>query len=288
LEQAVLQLRRRYPRWGKDKLAVLLRGAGHAVSVSMVGRILTRLKRRGLLVEPVSNAISARRPASSRPYAIRKPRDYVPRVAGDLVEVDTLGGRPLPGMVVKHFTARDVISRWDVIEVRSRATATTAAAFLGTLVARMPFAVRATQVDGSSEFHAAFEAECQRRGLRLFMLLSRSPKLNGAVERAQGTHTEEFYELHPFDRSQVRASTARPAPGSASTTPCARIRRSAISLRLRSCVAHAAKLKLRGLTALCARVRRGQGSPPATNAASLPLTPTHLARHNPAQSKNVT
>src|SRR5271170_3951992 len=68
LEQAVLKLRRQYPRWGKDKLAVLLRGAGHAISVSMVGRILARLKRRGVLVEPVSNAISARRRLATRPY----------------------------------------------------------------------------------------------------------------------------------------------------------------------------------------------------------------------------
>jgi putative transposase len=203
LEQAVLKLRREYPRWGKDKLAVLLRGAGHTVSVSMVGRILNRLKRRGLLVEPVSHTISARRPAPPRPYAIRKPRDYVPQMPGDLVEVDTLDVRPLPGVVFKHFTARDVISRWDVIEVRSRATATTAAAFLNSVVARMPFAVRAIQVDGGSEFHAAFEAECQRRGLRLFLLPPRSPKLNGAVERAQRTHTEEFYELRPFDSFTV-------------------------------------------------------------------------------------
>jgi putative transposase len=203
LERAVLELRRQYPRWGKDKLAVLLRSAGHAVSVSMVGRILTRLKRRGLLVEPVSNASAARRPAPPRPYATRKPRDYVPHAPGDLVEVDTLDVRPLPGMVFKHFTARDVISRWDVLEVRSRATATTAAAFLDTVVARMPFALRAIQVDGGSEFHAAFEAACQRRGLRLFVLPPRSPKLNGAVERAQRTHTEEFYQLRPFSDFSV-------------------------------------------------------------------------------------
>jgi len=203
LEAAVLELRRQYPRWGKDKLAVLLRGAGRAVSVSMVGRILSRLKRRGVLVESVSKAISARRPSPPRPYAIRKPRDYVPRAPGDLVEVDTLDVRPLPGMVFKHFTARDVISRWDVIEVRSRATATTAAAFLETLCARMPFPIRALQVDGGSEFRAAFEAACQRRGWRLFVLPPRSPKLNGAVERAQRTHTEEFYEIRPFSDFSV-------------------------------------------------------------------------------------
>ncbi|MCD6453191.1 MAG: hypothetical protein J7K77_02775 [Dehalococcoidales bacterium] len=41
----------------------------------------------------------------------------------------------------------------------------------------------------------AFEEECQRRGIKLFVLPPRSPKLNGHVERAQRTHTEEFYEV---------------------------------------------------------------------------------------------
>ena len=46
-----------------------------------------------------------------------------------------------------------------------------------------------------SEFQDTFEIECQRRGIKLFVLLPRSPKLNGHVERAQRTHTEEFYEV---------------------------------------------------------------------------------------------
>ena len=52
---------------------------------------------------------------------------------GDLVQVDTLDVRPLPGVILKHFTARDVVSRWDVVEVRTRATANTATDFLSTL-----------------------------------------------------------------------------------------------------------------------------------------------------------
>ena len=59
----------------------------------------------------------------------------------------------------------------------------------------MPFAIRAIQVDGGSEFMGEFEAECQKRGIRLFVLPPRSPKLNGSVERANRTHTEEFYEV---------------------------------------------------------------------------------------------
>ncbi len=48
---------------------------------------------------------------------------------------------------------------------------------------------------GGSEFQDTFERECQKRGIKLFTLPPRSPKLNGHVERAQRSHTEEFYEV---------------------------------------------------------------------------------------------
>ncbi|MFC1935689.1 hypothetical protein ACFLX9_02875 [Chloroflexota bacterium] len=91
---------------------------------------------------------------------------------------------PSPGSGPQHFTARDVVSRWDVLEVHTRVTATMAEAFLNALQDRMPFPVHALQVDRGSEFQAAFETECQHRGIRLFVLPPRSPKLNGCVERA--------------------------------------------------------------------------------------------------------
>ncbi|MGH7360787.1 MAG: integrase core domain-containing protein [Candidatus Methylomirabilales bacterium] len=197
LAHAVRQLRERYPRWGKDKLAVLLRRQGTPVSTSMVGRILTTLKARGVLKEPPRYPISARRRLRPRPYAGRKPADYPVRAPGDLVQVDTLDVRPRPGLVLKQFTARDMVSRWDVVELHARATATAATRFLTTLVQRLPFPLRALQVDGGSEFAAAFEQACEQRGLHLFVLPPRSPKLNGRVERAQRTHTEEFYEVTP-------------------------------------------------------------------------------------------
>jgi putative transposase len=199
LAQAVLLLREHYPRWGKDKLVVLLRRQGWQVSTSMVGRILSTLKQRGVLKEPPRNGVSASRRQHHRPYAIRKPRDYRVTQPGDLVQVDTLDLRPLPGVVLKHFTARDVICRWDVIEAHTRATAATAANFLDALLRRMPFPVKALQVDGGSEFHAAFEQACQNHGIRLFVLPPRSPKLNGHVERAHRTHIEEFYDVYDGD-----------------------------------------------------------------------------------------
>ena len=195
LVEAVLRLREEYPRWGKDKLVVLLRQKGVSCSASTVGRIIHKLKERGILKEPLPNHISARKRRWQRPYAIRKPKEYVARSPGDIVEVDTLDVRPLPGIILKHFTARDIISRWDVLEAHTRATSNTASGFIDVLLKRMPFPIKAIQVDGGSEFQDAFERECQRRGIKLFVLPPRSPKLNGHVERAQRTHTEEFYEV---------------------------------------------------------------------------------------------
>ena len=198
LALAVLHLREQYPRWGKDKLVVLLRRQGWQLSTSMVGRILSYLKVRGVLREPLRTGISTRKRLWRRPYAVRKPKGYPVQQPGDLVQLDTLDVRPVPGIVLKHFTARDVVSRWDVVEAHTRATATTAAGFLERLLERMPFPVKAIQVDGGSEFQAGFEQACQQRDIRLFTLPPRSPKLNGRVERAQRTHTEEFYEVVEF------------------------------------------------------------------------------------------
>lgn len=175
LIRSLKALRHRYPRWGKNKLVVLLQAQGFTLSAPTVGRILRRLREKGQLVEPKHRAISARRRRLRRLYAVRKPRDYVVRRPGDLVEVDTLDVRPLPGVVLKHFTARDTVSRWDVLEVHQRASASLAAQFLHTLQNRMPFPIRSLQVDGGSEFHAEFEKECQHLGIRLFMLPPQKP-----------------------------------------------------------------------------------------------------------------
>ncbi len=203
LAEAVGRLREQYPSWGKDKLVVLLRREDRwgrqKVSTSMVGRILLHLKRTGQLREPKRYPISVRKRRRTRLYAIRKPKDYQVKAPGDLVEVDTLDVRPSPNVVRKQFSARDLVSRWDVLDIRSSASAKTATEFIEQILERMPFTVKAIQVDNGSEYMAEFEETCQAREIRLFVLPPRSPKLNGHVERAQRTHTEEHWELSSCD-----------------------------------------------------------------------------------------
>ena len=195
---AVRQARTCYPRWGKDKLVIVLRRQGWDLSVSMVGRILAALKRRGVVVEPLLVRL---RPYArhARPYAVRKPQEHPVTQPGDLVQLDTMHLTPLPGVERRHFSAVDVVSRWSVTGVRATATAGTARDFLAELLERTPFAIAAIQVDGGSEFMAEFEAACAEREISLFVLPPRSPKLNGHVERANRTHRQEVWELYDGD-----------------------------------------------------------------------------------------
>ena len=208
LVEAVLALRVENPRWGKDKLTPLLRGEGWDVSCSMVGRILRHLQASGQLREPRLLNVTVLRKSAPRPYAVRKPRGYRPTAPGDLVQVDTMDLRPLPNVVLKQFTARDVVSRWDVLAVGAQATAAAATRFLDVLQRRSPYAIKAVQVDGGSEFMAGFEQACQQRSIQLFVLPPRSPKLNGHVERANRTHAEEFWQCYDGDLEVPAAQAA--------------------------------------------------------------------------------
>jgi len=214
----------------------------------MVGRILVDLKRRGALHEPPKPAVlrQARRKLRNRPWAICKPKHWRIEQPGDLVEVDTKEIRMRRGVILKHFSARDVVSRWDVVEVHHRATSLAAARFLDTLLDRVPFPVKALQVDGGSEFAAEFEEACQQKELPLFVLPPKSPKLNGHVERSHRTHNEEFYKVQaasdqvPALNSQLRRweqtyNCVRPHQSLAYLTPLEFITRWKHHLRKAKC-----------------------------------------------------
>lgn len=72
----------------------------------------------------------------------------------------------------------------------------TAADLLADLLARFPFAVKAMQTDGGSEWMRVFEAACQGVHLPLWVLPPHRPKLNGQVERQNRTEREECWEWY--------------------------------------------------------------------------------------------
>ena len=169
---------------GNDKLAVLLRREGIGLSSSMVGRILGRV-----------------------------------RGTGDLVQLDTPDVRPLPALVLKQYTARDVVSRWHALQLRSTASARSVGAIPDAPAALTPFSVRALSVADGSKFMAEFEAACAERGIALFTLPPRSPKLSGKVEQANRIHTQVFYEVTERPGDPLQTRVPRSLPGRLRTTP---------------------------------------------------------------------
>jgi putative transposase len=233
-EQAVLARRQAHPRMGKRPLQVLLGRQGIHLSASMIGRILGSLKRRQLLREP--HAVRVRQAKPVRPYATKVPKDKrQPTDPGALIQLDTMHLRPLPGVTRYQFTAIDVVTRCAVVGVRATASSGTATDFLEELVDRMPFPVAAIQVDGGSEFMKHFELACKARAIDLWVLPPRSPKLNGRVERLNGTSRREFWECYDgdLDLPSVQAAlqawetfynTERPHQALAYETPSAHLR----------------------------------------------------------------
>ncbi len=100
----------------------------------------------------------------------------------------------IDGVAHKEFRAVCPRTRLQHAKVYSRATAGVARAFLREAVRELD--VRAVQVDGGSEFMAAFEEECKALGLPLLVLPPRSPQLNGIVERANRTARAECWSQY--------------------------------------------------------------------------------------------
>jgi transposase InsO family protein len=232
LVQAVEEWRLEEPTWGKAKIVVKLREEGFTVSEATVGRILTHLVKRGA-IEPVPamrKAAKTRKWAPQRRFAERLPKSAKATRPGQIVQLDTVYVTLAPGKHIKHFTAYDPVAKWTVAKAYNRATAASAAMFLDKLTADMPFKVEAIQVDGGSEFMAEFEDACQSRAIKLFVLPPKSPEINGAVERCNGSWRYEFYavydlptrvdQLNPLiDAFQNRYNTHRPHGALGGRTP---------------------------------------------------------------------
>lgn len=96
------------------------------------------------------------------------------------------GLKSLPAFAAAHGP----IAKWTVGKAFNRATATAAASFLD----NMPFPVKAIPLNGRREFLAGFETSCQARAVAFYVLLPRSPEMNGAVEHDIGAWRYEFHE----------------------------------------------------------------------------------------------
>jgi transposase InsO family protein len=196
-----------------EAIVVLMRREGFAMSASKVGRILARLVARGAIVPA---PVLRRRPEGRRirftarqRYARRLPKGRKARSPGEIVQIDALFVNVRPGCAIKRFTAYDPAAKWTIGRVARSALAANATALLEKPIVEAPFPVRGIQVDGGSQFLAAFERACRDKGLELCILPPKRPDLNGCVERPIHLALRVLRRLRPPPPHRKTASLRR-------------------------------------------------------------------------------
>jgi len=189
--QRIQELRERYPRWGREKIRVLLEREGITLSAKSIDRVVHRLKARGVLREPVR----PRKVAQGHRQRLRRPRDLVVDRPGALVQVDTKQVSLAGGKTVYQFGALDCFTRKRGVALSPRLTSAQGAVFLQRLTGQFPFPIEAIQSDGGSEFLGAFGPKVETLGITHYFNRPNYPQGNGMVERSFRTDEEEFYQV---------------------------------------------------------------------------------------------
>ena len=195
--KAVMELRRKYPFLGKARIQAMLARKGFQLSVSTVGRILSRALAAGA-IRPASFCEGRLKPKRRRTFAKWAKRWKCGSKAsrpGELMQIDHMT-YTLNGQSLKEFRAACPVSKFMATRVYSRATAGNAKRFLLDILGELPFPLISIQVDGGSEFMAAFEDACAELDIPLRVLPPRRPQWNGCVERANRSARAEFWSLY--------------------------------------------------------------------------------------------
>lgn len=198
VERDVLFIRRQNPLYGKYTIAAILnRGYRDKVSVSTVGRIISKLIRQHR-IQPASFYYEKPRKKQRlfNKHAQRLPNDMVPKQPGELLQSDHMTVNLTSGYSVKHFQLVCPITRVAAKRPYSQATSKTAKDFLIYAQKDLPFDIISCQVDGGSEFMGEFEQACKALGIPLYVIPPRTPEDNGNVERANKTSKYEFYAFY--------------------------------------------------------------------------------------------
>lgn len=195
IEKIVLKCRKKYPLFGKYKIQILMRKEyGINATVSTIGRVISQLIKEGK-ISHVNDVCGKRIRTQWRQFdghAKRFKFGMKAKELGEMVQVDHMSEGEF-----KHFAAICPISKLVFTYAYRQATALTAASFLEKMILFFPFKILSVQVDGGGEFMAEFEKACQKYDIALIVLPPKSPKLNGCVERSNGTFHYEFYALYP-------------------------------------------------------------------------------------------
>src|SRR5262249_22816613 len=125
------------------------------------------------------------------PRLVRKgTKRYSRPVPGDRVQMDVCKIAP----ALYQYTAIDDCSRWKVMGLYPRRSATSTLSFLDRLLDGMPFPIHRIHADRGLEFnYKAVQRLLMTWGIKFRPTKPRSPRINGKVERTQRADIEEFW-----------------------------------------------------------------------------------------------
>ena len=182
--QRVIDLRRKYPSWGKLKIQYLLKLEGINVGQSRIQKIINSngLKR--------MKGIRVRRMRRNRKHMYTVP-PRVKKQVGGLVYLD-VKHLQLPEKRVYQFTAVDHHSRYLYCKIYEKIRASSTVEFLNSLPFRK---IKYIGTDNGSEFLGVFDQELKKRRIKHVFSSPHSPKQNPFVERVIKTIIQDFYEI---------------------------------------------------------------------------------------------
>lgn len=182
VENRVLTVKQLHPRWGKEKIALVMRNEDHTITGKTVWKILSRHTR---IVR----------------YHTRKRKSPKPRVnwaeihaPGDLLQLDTKH-IILPGRKVYQYTIIDVVTRERFADIYPKSDMATTMVFLTEAFTRLAFRPTMIQTDNGSEFGRSVSAWLRNQKIRHVFSHKRRPAENAYVERSHRTDEEEFYSM---------------------------------------------------------------------------------------------
>jgi transposase len=117
VQQTILDLRRKFPAWGKSKIFIIMKRKGFTVSESTVGRILHYLIEKGKCHgASIFRKNGKARRSVTRWHAVRIRERLQPKLPGEVIQVDSMTVN-LTGFGFKQFTATCPISKWTFLGV---------------------------------------------------------------------------------------------------------------------------------------------------------------------------
>lgn len=196
----VKQLREDIPHLGKEKIKPLLdeycKGEGiPTIAISTIGKVIKRHNLH-IRVKRIYHSPSSGWNRANKAYKQKVKRSPKPTDTG-YIEIDTIA-KFIHHMKLYIFNAVDVKAKFQFSYGYTRLNSQNGKDFMEKLKEVYPLAngIHTVQTDNGLEFMGDFHSYLEREHISHLFIYPRCPKINGFIERANRTLTEEFIEGH--------------------------------------------------------------------------------------------